>query len=171
MAKAIIWQDDVSREVEFTAPAKLDDILKQHNLSVSHPCSGRGTCGKCRVTLAGSVSEPDRLEQQAGIRLSCRTVLLGDAQVWLPDSKQMVQIETAGTVKLTGLSPMTGQIGAAVDVGTTTLALQLYDLRTGECIGHSSRENPRRAVAADVIGRIQAAMEGQGDLLQKQILP
>ena len=170
MAKAIIWQDGVFREVAFAAPAKLDDILKQHNLSVSHPCGGRGTCGKCRVTLAGSVSEPDQLEQQTGVRLSCRAVLLGDAQVWLPDSKQMVQIETAGTVKLTGLSPMTGQIGAAVDVGTTTLALQLYDLRTGECIGHSSRENPQRAVAADVIGRIQAAMEGQGDLLQKQIL-
>ena len=170
MAKAIVWQDGVSREAEFTAPAKLDDILKQYNLSVSHPCGGRGSCGKCRVTLAGSVSEPDPLEQQAGIRLSCRTVLLGDAQVWLPDSRPMVQIETVGTVKLTRLCPMAGKIGAAVDIGTTTLALKLYDLRTGECIGHSARENPQRAVAADVIGRIQAALEGQGALLQKQIL-
>ena len=170
MAKAIIWQDGASLEAEFTAPAKLDDILKQHNLSVSHPCGGRGTCGKCRVTLAGHVSEPDPLERQAGNRLSCRVMLLGDAQVWLPESQPMVQIETADTIKLTALRPMAGQMGAAVDIGTTTLAVQLYDLRTGKCIGQSSRENPQRAVAADVIGRIQAALEGQGELLQKQIL-
>ena len=170
MAKAIIWQDGISREAEFTAPARLDDILKQHNLSVSHPCGGRGTCGKCRVTLAGCISEPDQTEQQAGSRLSCRAVLLGDAQVWLPDSRPMMQIETVGAVKLTGFHPMAGKFGAAVDIGTTTLALGLYDLQTGECIGQSSRENPQRAVAADVIGRIQAAMDGQGALLQKQLL-
>ena len=143
MAKAIIWQDGASLEAEFTAPAKLDDILKQHNLSVSHPCGGRGTCGKCRVTLAGHVSEPDPLERQAGNRLSCRVMLLGDAQVWLPESQPMVQIETADTIKLTALRPMAGQMGAAVDIGTTTLAVQLYDLRTGKCIGQSSRENPQ----------------------------
>lgn len=170
MAKVIIWQNGISREVEFTAPAKLDDILEQHEIRISHPCGGRGSCGKCRVTLAGYVSGPDSMEQRAGFRLSCRTVLLGDAEVWLPEEHSMVQIEISEAQKEESTDPMPGQIGAAVDIGTTTLALKLFDLQTGACIGQSSSENPQRVISADVMGRIQSAMEGQGELLQKQIV-
>lgn len=170
MAKVIIWQNGISREVEFTAPAKLDDILEQNEIRISHPCGGRGSCGKCRVTLAGCVSGPDSIEQRAGVRLSCRTVLLGDAEVWLPEERAMVQIEISEAENIESDDPMPGHFGAAVDIGTTTLALKLFDLQTGACIGQSSAENPQRAIAADVMGRIQAAMEGHGELLQKQIV-
>jgi len=170
MAKLIIWQSGVSREVEFTAPAKLDDILQKNNISHRHPCGGRGVCGKCSVALVGCVSEPDSMEQQAGVRLSCRAVLLGDAEVWFGEERAMVQIETSGEEKdFDVVHPMAGEIGAAVDIGTTTLALKLFDLKSGKCIGQSSRENPQRMVSADVMGRIQASMEGKGEQLQKQI--
>lgn len=173
MAKLIIWKNGSSREVEFTAPTSLDHVLQQDNIRVSHPCGGRGTCAKCTVTLAGCVSEPNPMEQKAGVRLSCQAVLLGDAEVWLREERTMEQIEISGTELfdgIEGLAPMEGKLGAAVDIGTTTLAVKLYDLSTGQFLGQSSMENPQRQIAADVMGRIQAALEGEGETLQRQIL-
>lgn len=170
MSKLIVWRNNISQLLEFTASAKLDDVLEQNELRVSHPCGGRGVCGKCAVTVTGCISERDSMEQQAGTRLSCRTILHGDAEVWLPEDRSMVQIEISEETEMGIMDPMPGHIGAAVDIGTTTLALQLFDLQTGECIGQSSRENPQRTIAADVMGRIQAAMEGHGDLLKQQIV-
>ena len=173
MAKLIIWQSGISREVEFTAPISLDNVLQQQNIHASHPCGGRGACGKCTVTLAGCVSEPNPMEQKAGVRLSCQAVLLGDAEVWLEEEQTMEQIEISGTELFDGvnnLAPMDGKLGVAIDIGTTTLALKLYDLSTGALLGQESMENPQRRIAADVMGRIQAALEGEGETLKRQIL-
>ncbi len=171
MAKLTIWRDGTSREAEFTAPERLEKVLAQENIHASRPCGGRGACGKCAVTLVGCVSEPNPMERKAGVRLSCQAVLLGDAEVWLTGEQTMEQIELSGTERFCGgKAPMEGTLGAAVDIGTTTLALKLYDLQSGVLLGQSGIENPQRAVAADVMGRIQAAMEGGGDTLQRQVL-
>lgn len=53
---------------------------------------------------------------------------------------------------------MQGHYGAAVDIGTTTIALLLYNLYTGICIGPANMQPPKTAVAADVIGRIEASL-------------
>ena len=172
MAKLIIWQNGSSQEVIFNPPAKLDGVLQQNHIIRSHPCGGRGICGKCKVKFVGCVSEPNPMEQQAGTRLSCQAVLLGDAEVWLSEASSMIQIEISSRGNETGidkLNPMEGRLGAAFDIGTTTLALKLFDLKTGKCIGQSSMENPQRAVAADVMGRIQAALDGEGETLKRQI--
>ena len=52
-------------------------------------------------------------------------------------------------------------LGAAVDLGTTTVVARVYDLSTGELLHHSSVFNPQRTVAADVMGRISAAQDGR----------
>ena len=170
MAKLIIWQNGISQDVSFDAPARLDDILTINNVNHRRPCGGRGVCGKCVVTLVGCVSEPDPMEQQAGVRLLCRASLLGDAEVWLNEERDIVQIEVGESELSNLVNPMAGQFGAAVDIGTTTLALKLYDLSNGESVGQSCMENPQRTVATDVMGRIQAAIEGKGKQLQEQIL-
>ena len=64
---------------------------------------------------------------------------------------------------------MAGHFGASIDIGTTTIALQLFDLATGNLIGYSSMHNPQTSVAADVIGRIDAALHGQADKLRLQV--
>ncbi|MFN2364223.1 MAG: ASKHA domain-containing protein [Halarsenatibacteraceae bacterium] len=48
-------------------------------------------------------------------------------------------------------------LGVAVDIGTTTLVLYLYDLETGEKLGIDSMYNPQKEFGADVISRIQFA--------------
>ena len=56
-----------------------------------------------------------------------------------------------------------------LDIGTTTIALRRYDLQTGALLGESAMENPQRSVAADVMGRIGAAMDGQLEALCRQV--
>ncbi len=54
-------------------------------------------------------------------------------------------------------------LGAAIDVGTTTLAVYLYDLVTGRRLGSSAGYNPQRAFGADVISRIGRVRERSDD--------
>lgn len=56
----------------------------------------------------------------------------------------------------------------AADLGTTTLAFVCGDGR-GQVIASYGCENPQRKVAADVVGRIDAALHGQKDSLSKEI--
>lgn len=44
--------------------------------------------------------------------------------------------------------------GLAIDVGTTTLAVYLFDLQTGRRLGVAAARNPQRKFGADVISRI-----------------
>lgn len=72
------------------------------------------------------------------------------------------------TAPLNITSPADGY-GVAADIGTTTVALKVYDLQSGICVGSASKPNPQATVAADVIGRIEAAMRGEGETLRGMI--
>ncbi|SPF31478.1 2Fe-2S iron-sulfur cluster binding domain protein [Syntrophobacter sp. SbD1] len=50
-------------------------------------------------------------------------------------------------------------LGAAVDIGTTSLSLNLFDLESGEFLGSSSALNPQTAYGGDVITRINYCRE------------
>ena len=54
--------------------------------------------------------------------------------------------------------------GAAVDIGTTTAAVYLYSLTTGNCLAVAAEENPQRAYGADVITRINYTIENKDGL-------
>lgn len=144
-------------DIPFSPGDCLGDLL--HGLDHAHPCGGRGTCGKCRVMIAG----------QAHSVLSCQTRLDNqDTQVFLPESLPISQIALTGTqMEKAGAD---SRVGAAVDIGTTTVALALYDLGSGACLAETGMLNPQTSIAADVIGRIDAAINGQLDTQQKLIL-
>ncbi|MBQ7849786.1 MAG: DUF4445 domain-containing protein [Clostridia bacterium] len=144
---------------EFAPPQRLSALLERSGQALVHPCGGRGSCGKCAVLLTGEIAPPTEAEKRLGTRLSCQAVLLGDAAVLLPDALPM-QIEGGSARDLPPVQPMPGRFGAAIDVGTTTLALRLYDLGTGACLAGTTMLNPQNSVAADVISRIDAAMKG-----------
>ena len=112
---------------------RISDILRAQGIGVISPCGGRGVCGKCAVVLNGRVSPPGPAERKAGARLACQAVLQGDAEVILPREQIMEGIEL-GSGSLTPVDPMDGPYGAAADIGTTTIALNLYDLQSGECL-------------------------------------
>ena len=60
-------------------------------------------------------------------------------------------------------------LGIAVDVGTTTVAIQLFDLRAGTELGSHTAANHQSAYGADVIARITASTQGKGEELRALI--
>lgn len=64
----------------------------------------------------------------------------------------------------------TGPIhGLAMDLGTTTIVLRLFDLETGELVADSSLENPQRFGGSDVMARIQYDTLHPGKLLMRTL--
>ena len=55
-------------------------------------------------------------------------------------------------------------LGVALDVGTTTVVLQVLDLQTGQALAVGAFENPQRFGGSDVIGRISYEAEHPGEL-------
>lgn len=155
-----IFQNGKEMQVLFNGPKKLQEILQENGFWPDHPCGGRGTCHKCKVLLEGALSEPNAAEVKAGYRLSCQAIILADAKVWLQDTQEN-RIELSGSEVTAAQVQSSDGIGAAVDIGTTTLALKLYDLQSGSVLAECAAMNPQRSISADVMGRIGAAMEGQ----------
>ncbi len=67
------------------------------------------------------------------------------------------------------LGPHRGRMyGLAIDVGTTTLVVQLRDLETGAQIATFAIKNPQTAYGDDVISRIDHTMRNEGGLEELQ---
>ena len=60
--------------------------------------------------------------------------------------------------------------GIAVDVGTTTIAMRLYELSCGKLVASHSFENPQRFGGSDVMARIHYDSHHKGRLLQRTLL-
>ena len=67
------------------------ELARRANVAIDAPCSGNGSCGKCRVKLTeGELdSIPSRHisdeEWAQGWRLSCNSKVVGDATIFVPD--------------------------------------------------------------------------------------
>ncbi|MBQ5712038.1 MAG: DUF4445 domain-containing protein [Oscillospiraceae bacterium] len=77
--------------IECNLGDNLLELARRANVAIDAPCSGNGSCGKCRVRLLeGEVdSIPSRHITQedydAGWRLSCNCKVVGDCTVLVPD--------------------------------------------------------------------------------------
>ncbi|MBQ3252125.1 MAG: DUF4445 domain-containing protein [Oscillospiraceae bacterium] len=78
-------------QIECNAGDNLLELARRANVAIDAPCSGNGSCGKCRVKLVeGEVeSIPSRHitaeEYDAGWRLSCNSKVVADCTVFVPD--------------------------------------------------------------------------------------
>ncbi len=162
-----VIKDNKMAQIPFEGTPLVREVLVEGGFAVFSPCGGRGTCGKCEVRLSGAVSEPNEAEKKHGARLSCQAILLGDATAEIiSEQEALAHIETkTGAVSVGDID---WEYGAAVDIGTTTVALKLFDSK-GNCVGQAGAVNPQRSIAADVIGRIDAYLNGKGDHLCAQI--
>lgn len=161
-------------------------------LNFNFPCGGKKTCRKCKIKLIDGfefASEPDETEKKylsdedikEHIRYACMCEVFGDVTVelnsdfsgFLSDKSNKIEVQTEG-LKSKGITPNkykkfanskdTEIYGAAVDIGTTTVAVYLYDMITGDCMGVTTEENPQRAYGADVITRISYTIENEDGL-------
>lgn len=114
-------------------------------LNPDAPCGGKGTCGKCMVTLDGRAVS------------ACRTIVDRDMTVHLPQS-ETVHILTEGLIAEV-VPDGTDRYCLAFDIGTTTVVAYLLDGHSGKLLSHASAMNPQSPYGADVISRIQYAIE------------
>ncbi len=153
--------------VEFVGTPILRDVLAENGYAVISPCGGKGICGKCAVNVSGDITPSDEREIELNCRLSCRTRLLGDAFVELKRDKYVFD-KSDETEIYEKKSDWVG-LGVAIDIGTTTVVLKLFD-DGGKLLGEASALNPQNSVSADVIGRIDAALHGKGEALRGKIV-
>ena len=78
-------------QIECNAGDNLLELARRANVAIDAPCSGNGSCGKCRVKLIEGELQtiPSRHitdeEYEAGWRLSCNCKVVGDCTVFVPD--------------------------------------------------------------------------------------
>lgn len=171
--------------ISVTEGTLLEALQKQIE-GIQAPCGGRGVCGKCRVqVLEGQLPitvEDEKLfsptELESGWRLACKVIPADDLWIrleWGSEKEIEVQVDfkgedTEATEKMYGGQDRIHETyGFAIDIGTTTLAVQLISLKTGECLGTDTGLNSQRTYGADVIARIQASVDGRGEELMGQI--
>jgi len=77
--------------MECNAGDNLLELARRGNVAIDAPCSGNGSCGKCRVRLLEGDLESLRSrhisdeEWELGWRLSCNSKVLSDCTVFVPD--------------------------------------------------------------------------------------
>lgn len=119
----------------------LKNILDAEGIKVSAPCGGKGICGRCTVEVDGREELCCRYypEKDISVRITRRQNDIVMNRVSLPPE------------------PLKEGLGLALDLGTTTIAAFLYDLKTGGCIGETGAENNLSMFGTDVISRIRFA--------------
>ena len=160
-AKQVILEKGRERKIEVRPAVK--------NITVTLPAASLSDFRDDRQRLL------DALEKETGLK---------HLSVDYPVLKELPQILRAGSWTVTAtiwqekevirVAPGKREtsLGAAVDVGTTTLAAFLCDLTTGEVLAKASRMNPQIGYGEDVLARISyAASEAEGrEKLQASII-
>lgn len=153
---------------------RLTDYLNQNGHVHTHPCGGKGTCGKCTVQLLkgrlASLEDPEQtlLPDENGNILACRAVCTEDGAVLafsLSSGVGLVLEEDAS-----GVVEKNGVYSVALDIGTTTLAAVLVETNSQKVVATASSLNPQSGFGADVMSRIAACETGSLFIMQKVIL-
>lgn len=138
------------------------DALRDFGVTGIHaPCGGNGTCKQCSVTITGKVKSTktgEIIDAVAEELLSCCHTPMSDCEVILPENHAATVLTTGAT----DIAPCGEGLGIAIDIGTTTVAVYLYDLKTGVKLDVESDRNAQRPFGADVISRIQVSAEENG---------
>ena len=92
MANVIFhFEDGTLVEATATLGENLLDVARKVNVAIDAPCSGNGSCGKCKVKfLKGDLDSKitrhiSEEEYKEGWRLSCISTVTGDVEVLVPD--------------------------------------------------------------------------------------
>ncbi|MDR2753649.1 MAG: ASKHA domain-containing protein [Oscillospiraceae bacterium] len=155
-------------------PAHPGQLLAAAGKGIALPCGGRRHCGNCAVFVRGALAPPGAKEQAllqkytqpppAGYtrRLACFCALEGEAELLLPEG-------AIATFKEDAAPPVAGEgsCGLAVDIGTTTIALEVH--RPGQPVAAVHEINRQTAFGADVLSRIAASSQNQHNCVQAQL--
>lgn len=166
-------------EGHLTELLNLFDLADDRGLRLASSCGRYGDCHECIVTVTkGAEALAPRTEFEAFLaddyRLACQAEVIDtDADIAFEPLIRAPRILESQLAKAVDLAPAVtrrdgkvvrdgdvvdryrGHIyGLAVDLGTTTVAANLFDLEAGTSIAIASFENPQRFGGSDVMHRI-----------------
>jgi uncharacterized 2Fe-2S/4Fe-4S cluster protein (DUF4445 family) len=148
----------------------LKDVL--HDFGVEFPCGGKGTCGSCKVKLLKGELAVDLVQQQKlsklklseDWRLACFCKAESDIALEITQFENIILADSS-TFEF---RPQSG-FGVAVDLGTTTVVVQLVNLENGHVLDSVSDVNPQARFGGDLISRIQHCLDGNFEELKNLI--
>lgn len=184
---------NLNTDSKTTDKSTILEYCRSHGIAgIETPCGGKGTCGKCKVTvtkpyykevLACQTKICDGMEiivgggtiTGVGTDMNEAKVSASDEMVVLVDRKSDMQ---ENPVSVYGNHSSNAGTLAACDIGTTTVVCYLIDKETGQIISTRSGANPQRSFGADVLSRIDAAARADDNdkangglqLMQSQIV-
>ena len=124
-------------------------------------------CNLEESTLAKNPSATENLLLQLkkqGVNAKVDFNLLGDLQGLISKTKGKLTVAVRDNNKVVAIYPQ-GElqvIGAAIDIGSTTLALYVYDLQNGRLNYESSAMNPQIRYGEDLMSRVSYVMMNKG---------
>lgn len=145
MSRVRVRQGEKIYEIAVQPGESLLSALRRAGFSLPAACGGRGRCGKCRVQVNGAP------------RLACKVFPQGGEQVALPETVSGVIL--GDTLPPPPCQPGRTGLSAAVDLGTTTVVVKLYDCADGKELAAQRAWNAQAPYGADVISRIQHTMD------------
>ncbi len=118
-------------------------------------------------------------KEEPAVPILTKTILVSENIDLSGQEKERAENQTAGVtecsnqptdrvknaIKTSGVT----EYMIAVDLGTTTIAMQLVSMKTGEAVDTYCEHNPQRSYGADVLSRIQASCAGHREELQRLV--
>jgi len=173
------------------------DHARKLGIEIASECGGLGECGRCIIRIEKgikSLNQKSEKEEKHSLkkdeRLACQArivnpeddgyvfiesfgkyAILSESVITKVDSNPFVYRKDNCVLHQTGenLGEYGGEIlGLAIDVGTTTLVIEVIDLEDGRTISTIARTNPQIAYGNDIIFRIGHTMVHEGGLEELQ---
>ncbi len=161
----------LGKKIDVAVGTPLQDVL--FDFGVEFPCGGKGRCKGCRVRVIRGELEISADQQlilgdadySKGWRLACRSRVIKDVTLELAQWRMPI-LEDQSRIEGTGKSGL----GIAVDLGTTTLATQLINLRDGSIQGVVSGLNSQGRYGADIMTRLEFALANNGAQVLREMI-
>ncbi len=169
-----------SETVENRGGANLAELAAEAGMPLNMQCGGQGACRGCMVNLpSGRVQVGETIVDGPSEIRACKSIVLSDeAQIEIP-ARSLLSIGECASADFyatrkelfQGSENRKGELGIAVDIGTTTVAAILVDLVTGKILARESAYNRQIEMADNIASRIAlcADIENTGKL-QKLII-
>ena len=164
------------------------EMLQEKNEYISAPCNGNGICGKCIVRYKSGATEPTKQDREflsekqleQGYRLACQSYPTEEYKVEIPELEETIEVLSQwenqrteeilkNTAEGTAEKTENAIYGICIDIGTTTLAALLVNLKTEADCQTAVSVNHQRTYGADVISRIDASNNGKKWEMQRCI--
>ena len=161
----------VGKVLQVLQGTKLQTCLFEHG--VEFPCGGEGRCKGCRIRITQGTLKPVREELalltnqeiSEGWRLACCHT--AESNITLELAQWEIKVLTDHSDF--HFDAKEGH-GIAIDLGTTTIAAQLLSLKEGTVLGVHTDLNAQAQYGADIMSRIQFAMNGNGGEVLSQAI-